>query len=171
MPQKIDKSYITQRDFTDSNSMFANEALITLNQYRTLHNVPPLRYNDQLSKIAQRWADNLAQTRKLQHSPIEMRQYRGVGLGENLCFLSGPSVLNGERMIQMWYREAQVHDFNQDFQPNTQNFSQMVWRESSEVGFGRSKGPNDECYYGVAVFMPIGNVRGRYQDNVFPPSN
>jgi uncharacterized protein YkwD len=39
--------------------------------------------NDQFSEIAQRWADQMARTGKLEHSPAEFRNYGRQTLGEN----------------------------------------------------------------------------------------
>jgi len=39
--------------------------------------------NDQLSEIAQRWANEMARTSKLEHSPAELRNYGRQTLGEN----------------------------------------------------------------------------------------
>lgn len=39
--------------------------------------------NEQLSEIAQRWADQMARSGKLEHSPAEMRNFGRQTLGEN----------------------------------------------------------------------------------------
>jgi uncharacterized protein YkwD len=39
--------------------------------------------NEQLSEIAQRWAAQMAQTGKLEHSPVEWRNFGRQTLGEN----------------------------------------------------------------------------------------
>ena len=85
----------------DTNSQFAMDALVTQNKYRALHNVPPLAFNENLSKIAQQWADSLGKTQKLEHSPLNWRKYKNVPLGENLAYLFN-SPLTGQKMIDMW---------------------------------------------------------------------
>ena len=93
-----------------------------------MHRVPALQYNDNLSKIAQTWADTLAKTQQMQHSPENWRKYHGQVLGENLAYLFGQP-LTGGKMSEMWYAEAARHDFNYDEQPGTQHFSQLCWFE------------------------------------------
>lgn len=132
------------------------------------HNVPPLQSNDNLSKIAQTWADTLAKTQQMQHSPENWRRFNGSVLGENLAYLYG-QVLTGTKMTDMWYQEEAKHDYNFDEQPDSQHFSQLVWKDSKEVGFGRAKALNGNWYYGVALYSPAGNTRGFYRANVYPP--
>jgi hypothetical protein len=52
---------------------------------------------------------------------------------------------------------------------NSGSFTQLVWRESREVGFGvAGAGAN---IYIVALYYPGGNIVGSYVQNVLPPSN
>ena len=66
---------------------FMQEALDSHNKYRALHNARPLVLNNEISKIAQGVADNLAKIKKLEHSYCKYwddynKRYRQ--LGENL---------------------------------------------------------------------------------------
>lgn len=132
-----------------------------------MHNVPPLKYNEALSQIAQSWAQTLGKTQKLQHSPAHWRKYKNAPVGENLCYLFNVP-LTGEKLIDTWYSESKKHDFSLDRQQETQNFTQMIWKESKEVGFGRVKASNGEWWYGVAMYLPSGNIVGHYAENVLP---
>lgn len=78
--------------------------------------------------------------------------------------------LTGESMIEMWYAESSKHDYSADSQQQSSNFSQLVWKASKEVGFGRIKITPGNSWYGVAVYMPAGNVLGHYGANVNPPT-
>ena len=90
-----------------------------------MHKVPALQYNDNLSKIAQTWADTLAKTQQMQHSPENWRRYNGQVLGENLAYIYGQP-LTGTKMTEMWYSEESRHDYSLDEQTETQRFTQMV---------------------------------------------
>ena len=103
----------------------------------------------------------------MQHSPENWRRYNGTVLGENLAYLYGQQ-LTGAKMSEIWYAEEVNHDYTFDEQPETQRFSQMVWRDTKEVGFGRAKALNGNWYYGVAVYLPAGNVPNQYRRNVYP---
>ncbi len=54
-----------------------------MNGVRQKYGAPPLQVNEQLSEIAQRWANEMARTGKLEHSPAEMRNFGRQTLGEN----------------------------------------------------------------------------------------
>jgi uncharacterized protein YkwD len=54
-----------------------------MNAARQRYGAPPLEVNDQLSEIAQRLADEMARTGKLERSPAESRNYGRQTLGEN----------------------------------------------------------------------------------------
>ncbi|CAF1397168.1 unnamed protein product, partial [Didymodactylos carnosus] len=115
---------------------FSIEALMSHNQYRIQHGAAPLASNEYLSKAATDWAKELAKMNQLKHSPDQWRRYQGSVLGENLAYFIGP-LLKGERMTDMWYREEKNHDFGGDLQENSLHFSQLVWKSTKEVGFGR----------------------------------
>lgn len=131
--------------------------------------MPPLKYNENLSKIAQSWAETMGKMQKMQHSPPNWRRYKSNQLGENLAY-SFNSPLTGEKMIDMWYAESMKHDYTLDKQEASQNFSQLIWKNSKEVGFGRVKSANGDTWYGVAMYLPSGNMVGYYGQNVFRPS-
>ena len=67
------------------NEEFSNDALEAHNNYRYLHNASKLKLNKEISKIAQKLADKLAQNEELKHSKSE---YDGKRLGENLAMLT-----------------------------------------------------------------------------------
>lgn len=120
---------------------FSVEALMAHNQYRIQHGVAPLQQNEYLNKAATDWARELVRMNQLKHSPDQWRRYKGSVLGENLAFYVGP-VLKGDRLSDIWYREVNGHDFNSDLQENSLHFSQLVWKGTKEVGFGRCQTPD-----------------------------
>jgi len=115
---------------------FAIEALMSHNQYRIQHGAAPLQANEYLNRAAKDWAQELVKMNQLKHSPDQWRRYQGSVLGENLAYFIGP-VLKGDRLTDMWYRECKRHNFNGDLQENSLHFSQLVWKSTKEVGFGR----------------------------------
>ena len=115
---------------------FTIEALMAHNKYRFQHGSQPLQMNDYLCRAAKEWATRMATLNELKHSPDHWRRYQGAILGENLAFFMGP-VLKGDRITDMWYREVKKHDFKADIQPDSLHFSQMIWKSTKEVGFGR----------------------------------
>jgi hypothetical protein len=71
-------------------SQFRMDALAAHNEYREKHNSPPLQYSEDLSMYAQYWAENMAKTNRLVHSPAEWRlKFNNEPLGENVVLTNG----------------------------------------------------------------------------------
>lgn len=67
----------------EDNETFAQTTLQAINAARRRYEAKPVELSDQLSEIAQRWAENMARTGKLEHSPPEWRHLGRQTLGEN----------------------------------------------------------------------------------------
>lgn len=52
---------------------------------RQQYDAPPVELDDQLSVIAQDWANQMAQSGKLEHRPLEYRNFGRKEIGENLA--------------------------------------------------------------------------------------
>ena len=124
------------------------------NELRAHHGVKPLKISEDLNKIAQKFAEHLAEINKIEHS---YNIYKGEELGENLFCCSG-SEIQGDIMTMSWYDEINKYDFNNPgFISGTGHFTQIIWKDTIEVGFGFAKSSNN-IYYGVANYYPAGNI-------------
>ena len=132
------------------------------NKYRNLHHVPPLKLNKEICEIAQSYAENLANRNIFVHSD---NKYKGDSLGENLYMCKGKEA-TGEYATKCWYDEIKTHNFNGDFQNETGHFTQVIWKDSKEVGFGIAKNKGGYTYV-VGNYFPAGNILGRFKQNVF----
>ena len=47
--------------------------------------------------------------------------------------------------------------------------AKLVWKSSTNVGFGLALNSNGDTLYGVAEYNPPGNILGQFQTNVLPP--
>lgn len=57
--------------------------------------------------------------------------------------------------------------------PDTMNFTQLIWRASSDIGVGVAKVKGkDKCVI-VAQYRPVGNGNkpGEFRKNVLPPND
>lgn len=146
-----------------------NECLQAINKYRKNHKVAALKYNIELDSIAQKWADRLASTNSLSHSSST---YKGERLGEN-CFKNWSSKnasISGNEVADSWYSEIKDYNFNTNSGSNTGHFTQLIWKESKEIGIGLSVSRDGKSCVVVANFYPAGNFKGRYAENVLPLS-
>lgn len=143
-------------------SDFIQEALKAHNDYRSNHSAPPLVINKELNSIAQQYAEKIAHSGNFAHSG---NKFHGDHLGENLDMCGGMK-LTGRSMTQAWYNEIKQYDFNKaTFSSCTGHFTQLVWVNTQQVGFGVAKA-KDGSYYGVANYYPAGNYLGQFAENV-----
>ena len=127
------------------------------NQARAQVGVAPLQWDPELARHAQKWADQLAlQGGRLSHSDAD------EGEGESLA-LYLPA--NGERPVHgamLWYSErGRYHGevFTDSICQTCGHYTQMVWKNSTKVGFGISLAPNGNAIL-VARYREAGNMMG-----------
>ncbi|KAJ8973072.1 hypothetical protein NQ317_002287 [Molorchus minor] len=150
-------------------SQFALDALKVHNEYRKKHGVSDLElsqknciYLFQLCKFAQEWADTCARTSSLQHRA-------NCPYGENIFsvyssdFSHTPTARDA---VKEWYDEIKQHTFGMEkVNQNTLHFTQVVWKNSKQLGIGIAKNKRGQTYV-VANYDPRGNYIGQFVDNV-----
>lgn len=129
------------------------------NRVRARHCAPALSWSPRLAQVAQQWADSLRdQGCKFGHS--------GGRYGENLA--AGTSgTLDGRSVTGMWYDEVKLYSFGSGgFSMETGHFTQVVWRETKQMGCGVSTCRGMDIW--VCEYDPPGNVQGMFRQNVLP---
>ena len=135
------------------------KALEFHNKKRTEHGCPTLILNDNLSKLAQDYVEALS-NKKTPKIPM----YEEVFLGENKYIYKG-NMFDVEDMCNSWYNEIKSYDQKaNEYEKNTSHFTQMIWKNTTDVGFGFKK--KGEYCYAVAFYYPPGNTLGEYKENV-----
>lgn len=146
-------------------SDFELDCLKAHNEYRLRHGVPALKLNKKLCKHAEEWARILASRGILVHR-------NNSSYGENI-FCSWSSNANnnhvsGREPVDNWYSEMCNHVFHKEPTTlKTGHFTQVVWRESRELGVGMAKNRSGEVFI-VANYNPPGNFIGSFEKNVLP---
>lgn len=141
-------------------------ALLKHNELRTLHGAPELKINDALVKNAQEYSESLAAIDALVQSD---RMWENRAIGESLATCEG-YVLTGDHVSKLFYDEIKYFDFNKiEFNNNTKQFTQLIWADTKEVGFGRAMSKSGK-YYFVANYYPPGNIENEdmFKKNIFP---
>ena len=144
-------------------SKFRNEALNIHNKLRIKHGSPELILNEELNELAQNYADKIInyEDRKIFPSPI----FHDSLLGENILLSKKQ---NAEYICNKWYTECKDYNYNENkYQERSLHFTQIVWKETSQVGFGFVL--NNENFCSVALYYPAGNVLGEFEKNVTKP--
>lgn len=145
---------------------FTKACLDAHNKYRAKHKAPALKWSTDLENGAQDWADNLAETGQFAHATPEQRK----GDGENIYMCMGKSEVEPKEAVESWYNEIKDYDFDNDrFSGNTGHFTQVVWKNTKELGMGMAKS-DDGKFFVVARYRPAGNFMSQFEANIAPPS-
>ncbi|XP_044188176.1 Golgi-associated plant pathogenesis-related protein 1-like [Thunnus albacares] len=144
-----------------TDASFKREFLETHNAYRAKHGAQPLTYNSELNAAAQKWADHLLQTGSMKHSKS----------GENIFnkWTSAPLKLTGKEAVESWYNEIKDYNWSRPgYSDSTGHFTQVVWKESTELGVGLATDGNN--VFVVGQYRPPGNMNmpGYFEKNVLP---
>lgn len=146
---------------------FGTELIREHNTRRRAHGAPPLSWSDEAARVAQRWANHLASTGRIEHGPMD--ELKQKSLGQNLAFFSG-GTFTAKRTSDLWYDEIKDYNFGKPgFSTNTGHFTQLVWVGTKQVGVGRAT--KGQATYVVANYFPAGNVQGQFEENVKQASN
>ncbi|KAL9930591.1 uncharacterized protein ACN427_014992 isoform 1-T1 [Glossina fuscipes fuscipes] len=155
---------LTDEDLTEAQAKvyrdeFANACLEVHNNYRSKHGCPPLKLSAQLNKYANDWAQQLAKVGTLEHRPNDK-------YGQNL-FMASNYDPSAEEVVKDWYSEIKGYDFKRpDFSTDTGNFTQLIWKNTRELGVGIQK--IGATAYIVCHYHPQGNLIGEFRENVPP---
>lgn len=151
--------------FSKSSSQFENEALEVHNEYRREHGVPPLTLNKEICKVSQKWAEELAKKDAMSYSlnsEYGENIYSGISHDPNVT-------ITARDCVDKWY--GQINDFSFGREPEVLTsglFTQIVWKNTKELGIGCAKSKTGKLYV-VANYFPPGNFSGQFTKNVLPP--
>lgn len=144
------KSQATQED--------KDNILKAHNEARKEVNVAPLKWSEDLEKLAQEWADYLAKTGKFEHRPNSGGRYASKA-GENIAEVYETTMMAG---YQMWIDEKPFYNpVNGQCRGNKVcgHYTQIVWKKTTEVGCASAKTKAGSIMV-VCNYMTGGNMYG-----------
>lgn len=127
--------------------------LLEHNRARERVGVGPLVWNPRIADMAGRHAERLARTCRLEHSGLR-------GYGENL-FMGTVGFFGPADGIHSWIEEGRYYDHhaNSGHGMTVGHYTQVVWRETTDVGCGQAVGCGN--LWMVCNYSPPGNYIGR----------
>ena len=133
------------------------------NDLREKHNSPPLSNNEELNTIASEYAESLVNNNgKYIYSP---KIYKGQLVGENIVISESKKP---EDIFNSLVKGQKIYDYDENkFSKITGNFSQIIWKETTDIGIGFWHDKNNKKYYSVILYYPIGNCLGEFKENIF----
>ncbi|PKQ00870.1 MAG: hypothetical protein CVT74_02025 [Alphaproteobacteria bacterium HGW-Alphaproteobacteria-13] len=136
--------------------------LASHNRERAIAGVPPLRWNANLARSAQTWADHLVRTGRFEHSPNIPGH---PPEGENI-WGGTPGAFRPEAMVDRWIAEKEYFipgvfpaNSRTGRPEDVSHYTQIVWGRSAEVGCGLARRDDEEIL--VCRYSEPGNVMGR----------
>lgn len=155
---------LSSRSLSSSNSTtftgdttFENACLNSTNVIRSEHGASSLAWNTTLSTYAQTWS-----------SQCQFRPSLGP-FGENI--VAGEADVTSS--INEWIEPGLQISFDNmtiaDLDPEILQFTQLVWKNSTQLGCGRTDCAGQNGVSGwlvVCEFSPRGNILGEFQTNV-----
>ncbi|XP_050226985.1 pathogenesis-related protein PR-1 [Mercurialis annua] len=136
-----------------SRAKMARQFVTGHNAVRSVFGVQPLKWNKKLARYARRWANQRANDCALQHSPDSP-------YGENL-FWSLKGNWGPKAVVKIWADEYIFYDPKQNVCINGEmcgHYTQVVWKQTTEVGCGRVKCRNNKGFLYVCSYDPPGNI-------------
>ncbi|CEF65850.1 CAP domain-containing protein [Strongyloides ratti] len=131
-----------------------------VNNRRKIHQVKPLKLDDNAVKAAQRWADECAKENKEKYD--YNRDY-------TTSYQSFP-INEYKDAIKKWYEEEKNHDYTYDYYTNaSKHFAMIVWKEFTAMGCGFAQGA--QKVFVVCKFAPFRTGEGAFKANVLKPKS
>ncbi|KAI1816846.1 CAP domain-containing protein [Poronia punctata] len=135
--------------------------LNSTNFYRTIHSANPVSWNTTLAAYADAYLANVTSS-----SPTSSKckfAHSGGPYGENLAL----GCADITACIDMWGVEGEGYDFARpDFDHDTGHFTQLVWKDTTDVGCGWRVCGGGKGLYLVCEYWPRGNVLGEFGEEV-----
>lgn len=75
----------------------------------------------------------------------------------------------GDELTNLWYSSGRSFDYNINTLQNAQAFTQVIWKNSREIGLGMSRRGKD--IFMICFYFPAGNILDQIYENVFPPKD
>jgi len=146
---------------SDGISAFDLRLLASHNAERASLGLAPLRWNAELAADAGRWAEQLSETGRFEHSPSALRHRAGENIWGGTAGQFTP-----ERMVGLWVSEKRY--FKPGVFPansvsgdaaDVSHYTQVIWRRTSEVGCALAQGADEDIL--VCRYTQPGNVIGQ----------
>ncbi|KAI9344467.1 CAP domain-containing protein [Pilaira anomala] len=130
-------------------------ALNTHNGYRARHHVPGIRWSDTLAAHAKSVSDSCVWGHNI------------VSTGQNI----GLGYSSMQAAVDSWYNEVSSYNYDngESTSSATSHFTQIVWKETTEIGCAATYCANLGASYYVCDYSPPGNFIGQYSANVLKP--
>jgi hypothetical protein len=140
---------------------FKEEALKMHNEYRGRHDAVAFTWSDALAKKATSIAKKLIDATRTNFKRELEKQ------GENIAILPYSTKNIAKQAVEKWYAEITKFSFTRpSVKPETRDFTQIIWKNSKEMGMGFVHTTDKKKTLVVALYSPAGNDKDKLQENL-----
>jgi len=143
----------------DPIKIFRAEALDRHNEKRKLHCSPDLSLDDDLNKLAQDRANDMA---SVDATPPDTQSTKL----QNVYYKTADDAMNGAIPVDCFYDENKAYNWDSPDFSKTNHFPKVIWKSSTKMGVGRAYGSDKITMYVVTVYDSEGDIASSYRDNV-----
>ena len=122
------------------------------NKIRKQYNFKELILNNDLTILAQKFADNFE---LIEEANLPIEKYKGENIGINYEKFNEDInyIIN---ICDKWIKERELM-IKKIYSSKTKHFTQIIWKNTKEIGFGYSKLNNGQNIF-VVYYYPAGNI-------------
>ena len=132
------------------------------NEYRENYNLPLLSKNEELNDMASKYAESLVQNKGKFINTSNI--YNGQLVGENIIISESK---RAEDVFNVITKEKNLYDYEENkFSKMAGHFTQMIWKETTDIGIGFMEDKENNKCYSVILYYPTGNCLGQFKKNV-----
>jgi len=133
------------------------------NQWRTRTGVPALKWSNNLTVGAQKWADQLARNGcRMKHSTgADGENIYWAGAAQRSDGTSSMQEITEQNVVDAWGNEVKDYDYaSNSCHGVCGHYTQVVWKSTAEVGCGMAV-CSDKAQIWVCRYSPRGNMAGQ----------
>ena len=141
---------------------YKNKIIDFHNKLRQEHKSPKIKENEELNDMASAYVESLINNKNVNN---HLNQYNGQIVGE-IIIISKSSKL--EDILKKISDEKKDYDFkSKKFSIKSSHFTQVIWKGTSDIGFGFYTDKDSKIHYIVLLYYPAGNILGDFSENIY----
>ena len=130
------------------------------NEIREKHSSHELKENEELNDIATHYAESLVN----KNVKTIINKYNNKIVGINIIISESNKP---EDILNQVLNEENNYDYNENkFSKDKGHFTQIIWKNTTDIGFGFWEDKDNQKYYNVILYYPAGNILGEFKQNV-----
>ena len=156
----LGRSKTNAEDFDLDN--YIDSILNLHNELRKNYKLPLISKNEELNDMASKYAESLVNNQGKYNNISNI--YKGQLVGENIIISDSK---RAEDNFDIMTKEKNKYNYDENkFSKMTGHFTQIIWKETTDVGVGFWEDKINKKNYSVILYYPAGNCLGQFKKNI-----